>query len=131
MKVAMNRETYTKVFLNSAKITADQANVQKYSFQWWYDGQINPTGGLRLSKAGRDFLADDLGITFYKIEFPPTLNVNKANVLLYINEFITCPYYLTNNFMELTDDRKAVELIMFSGDLERYGLIKAIENQKK
>jgi len=69
-------------------------------------------------------------LQLFKVEFPAETTIQKTNVLLYLDEFITCPYYLTPKYIEVTDDRKAVELSLFSGDLEKYGLIKAIDRQK-
>lgn len=126
----MNRIAYTKIFLNSAGISPNEVNVKLHASEWWYNVRSKTKGGLRLTTAGRDFLKKDLDIQFFKVEFPPETNIQKTNVLLYLDEFITCPYYLTPKYIEVTDDRKAVELSLFSGDLEKYGLIKAIDRQK-
>lgn len=126
----MNRLTYTKVFLNSAGISTDEANMKLYASQWWYNVRSKTKGGLRLTKDGYDFLKNTLDIQFFKVQLPEQSKVQKTNVILYLDEFITCPFYLTSKFIEVTNDRKAIELSMFSGDLERYGLIKSIEKQK-
>jgi hypothetical protein len=126
----MNRLAYTKIFLNSAGVSSNETNVRHYSTEWWYNVRSKSTGGLRLTTTGRDFLKNDLEIQFFKIEFPPETNIQKTNVLLYLDKFITCPYYLTPKYIQVTDDRKAMEISLFSGDLEKYGLIKAIERQK-
>lgn len=126
----MNRIAYTKIFLNSAGISPNEVNVTLHASEWWYNVRSKSTGGLRLTTVGKDFLKKNLEIQFFKVEFPPETNIQKTNVLLYLDEFITCPYYLTPKYIEVTDDRKAVELSLFSGDLEKYGLIKAIDRQK-
>lgn len=126
----MNRLTYTKIFLNSAKISIDDANIKKYSAEWWYNIRDKKTGGLRLTELGRDFLKNTLELTMYKIIFPPDVNIYKTNILIHLDNFITCPYFLTKKYIEVTDDRKAMEISLFSGDIERYGLVKAIEKQK-
>lgn len=127
----MNRITYTKIFLNSAKLSTDDVNLKKYSADWWYNNREKKDGGLRLTETGRDFLKDTLELTFFRINFPPDLNIYKTNILLHLDNFITCPYYLTKRYIEVTDDKKAMELSLFSGDVERYGFVKAVENQKK
>jgi len=52
----MNRATYTKIFLNTAKISVDEVNLKKYSSEWWYNIRDKQSGGLRLTETGRDFL---------------------------------------------------------------------------
>jgi hypothetical protein len=126
----MNRVTYTKIFLNSSKLSTDDANIKKYSSDWWYNTRDKKEGGLRLTEAGRDFLKNNLELTLFRIKFPPDVNIYKTNILIHLDNFITCPYYLTKKYIEVTDDRKAMEISLFSGDIERYGLIKAIERQK-
>lgn len=126
----MNRLTYTKIFLNTAKISVNEVNLKKYSSEWWYNIREKNSGGLRLTDIGRDFLKNTLSLTFYTINFPPDLNIYKTNILIHLDNFITCPYFLTKKYIEVTDDRKAMELSLLSGDIERYGLIKAIEKQK-
>ena len=54
-----------------------------------------------------------------------------TQVIIHLDKFIDCPYYLTNRSIVVTNEKKAVELTLFSGDLRKYGLTKAITRQQK
>jgi hypothetical protein len=48
-----------------------------------------------------------------------------------MDTFIDCPYYLAQYGIIVTDEKKAMELHLFSGDIRKYGLTKALTRQKK
>ena len=52
-----------------------------------------------------------------------------TQTVIFLDKFITCPYYLTGFSISVTDEKKAMELHLFSGDLRKYGLNKAINRQ--
>jgi len=54
-----------------------------------------------------------------------------TQVIIFLDQFIDCPYYLTNRSITVTNEKKAVELSLFSGDLRKYGLVKAMKRQEK
>ena len=47
------------------------------------------------------------------------------------DQFIDCPYYLTNQSITVFSEKKAFELMLFSDDIRKYGLIKAINARKE
>jgi hypothetical protein len=53
-----------------------------------------------------------------------------TQVIIFLDQFIDCPYYLTNRSIIVTNEKKAVELTLFSGDLRKYGLTKAMTRSK-
>ena len=57
--------------------------------------------------------------------------VMTTQTIIFLDKFINCPYYLTPKGIHVTDEKKSMELHLFSGDLRKYGLVKAIERQKK
>jgi hypothetical protein len=54
-----------------------------------------------------------------------------SQILIYLDTFIDCPYYITAKQIIVTSDRKAVELAIFAGDLRKYGTTKAMTRQNK
>ena len=48
-----------------------------------------------------------------------------------MDNFIDCPYYLDRKGIIVTNEKKAMELSLFSGDVRKYGLQKALTRQKK
>ena len=122
------KETYTKVFLKQLEKSTDEATVQQYMYLWWQNTRTKSSGGLRLTEAGYNVL-QDIGIEVYDIPYPPDMIIT-AQIIVFLDKFINCPYYLNNRSIVVTDQRKAVELTLFSGDVRKYGLIKAMNRQK-
>jgi hypothetical protein len=42
-----------------------------------------------------------------------------------------CPYFLTNSAITVFSEKKSFELYMFSDDIRKYGLIKAMNRQNQ
>jgi len=125
----MNKTTYTKLFLKQLGETISDQNVQSVKHLWWYNTRDKNEGGLRLTEEGLDVL-NRLEIATYEIPFPLHMTLT-TQIIIFLDKFIDCPYYLTNRSIIVTMEKKAVELTLFSGDLRKYGLTKAMTRQKK
>lgn len=123
------KETYTKVFLKQMDKSTDNATVKQYMPLWWQNTRNKISGGLRLTDKGYELLKE-IEIETYDIPYPKDMPLT-TQVIIYLDQFITCPYYLTNRSIIVTDQKKAVELTLFSGDVRKYGLTKAMNRQKK
>lgn len=125
----MNKSVYTKVFLKQLGQTVNDQNVKAMLPIWWYNTRDKDVGGLRLTDEGLDAVirAD---ITTYDIPYPMDMPLT-TQVIIFLDQFIDCPYYLTNRSITVLNEKKAVELTLFSGDLRKYGLTKAMNRQKK
>jgi len=125
----MNKIVYTKVFLKQLGQTTSEQNVKAMIPIWWYNTRDKEIGGLRLTDAGMDVLIE-IGLATYDIPYPIDMPVT-TQVIIFLDQFIDCPYYLTPKSITVTNEKKAVELTLFSGDLRKYGLTKAMTRQKK
>ena len=96
---------------------------------WWKNNRDKNSGGLRLTEQGFDVLTL-IELATYDIPYPRDVPLS-TQVIIHLDKFIDCPYYLTNRSIVVTNEKKAVELTLFSGDLRKYGLTKAINRQKK
>jgi len=95
---------------------------------WWYNTREKTEGGLRLTDEGFDVVRQ-IELTTYDIPYPRDMPIT-TQIIIFLDKFIDCPYYLTNRSITVTNERKAVELGLFSGDLRKYGLTKAMNRQK-
>lgn len=120
------KETYTKVFLKQANISITEATIKQYMPTWWQNTRAKDTGGLRLTDAGFTFVTEKLDLQYYEVPFPPDFELT-TNTVIWLDRFITCPYYLTNRMIIVLDEKKALELHLFSGDVKKYGLTKALK----
>ena len=123
------KETYTKVFLKQSDIAISDANIKQYLSDWWQNTRGKAEGGLRLTEDGFDFLQEKLEIQMYEIPFPKDFKFT-TQTFIFLDQFITCPYYLTNRSIWVTDEKKSMELHLFSGDLRKYGLTKAMKRHE-
>lgn len=125
----MNKTVYTKVFLKQLGQSTSEQNVKAMIPIWWYNTRDKEIGGLRLTDDGMDVLTK-IGLSTYDIPYPLDMPMT-TQVIIFLDQFINCPYYLNNRSIVVTDEKKAVELTLFSGDLRKYGLTKAMTRQKK
>ncbi len=96
------KETYTKVFLKQSDIAVSEANLKQYLSDWWQNTRGKAEGGLRLTEDGFDFLQENLDIQMYEIPFPRDFKFT-TQTYIFLDQFITCPYYLTNRSIWGTD----------------------------
>jgi hypothetical protein len=121
--------TYTKLFLKELGKSYNDLTVKEYMPLWWYNTRQKDVGGLRLTDDGFD-VVNKIELTTYDIPYPRDMPMT-TQVIIFLDKFIDCPYYLTNRSITVTNERKAVELGLFSGDLRKYGLTKAMKRGKK
>jgi len=123
------KEAYTKIFLKQLGKSTDEATVKQYMPLWWQNNRNKGEGGLRLTDTGYEAL-QEIELTTYDIPYPKDMPLT-TQVIIFLDQFIDCPYYLTNRSITVTNEKKAVELTLFSGDLRKYGLTKAMSRSKK
>jgi len=123
------KEAYTKIFLKQLGQATSDTNVKQYMPLWWQNTRNKGAGGLRLTDEGINVL-QQIGLATYDIPYPKEMPLT-TQVIIFLDQFIDCPYYLTNRSITVTNEKKAVELTLFSGDLRKYGLTKAMNRQKK
>jgi len=126
----MNQDTYTRVFLKNAEMAVTDENVSVYLRKWFMNTRKKAEGGLRLTDDGFDFVKDILELKLYEVPFPATLDL-KPQVILFLDKFIDCPYYLTPESITVLSERKNFELHLFAGDVRQFGLIKAMKRKNK
>jgi len=124
-----SKVVYTKLFLKELGKSYNDITVKEYMPLWWYNNRDKETGGLRLTDAGYEVI-QEIGLKTYDIPYPRDMPIT-AQVIIFLDQFIDCPYFLTNRSITVTSERKAVELGLFSGDLRKYGLTKAMKRQQK
>ena len=124
----ISKETYTKIFLKQHDKSIDPANVKLHLFKWWQSHRSKESGGLRLSDEGFDFLTNELELRNYDIPFTEPIDLS-PQVIIFFDKDMDCPYYLTNSSICVFSEKKSFELYMFSDDIRKYGLVKAMNRQ--
>jgi hypothetical protein len=124
-----NKVTYTKLFLKELGKTYSDVTLKEFMPLWWYNTREKDSGGLRLTDEGFDVI-NQIELKTYDIPYPRDMPLT-TQIIIFLDKFIDCPYYLTNRSIIVTSERKAVELGLFSGDLRKYGLTKAMNRAKR
>lgn len=119
------KTTYTKIFLQQANISVNENTMKEYLPIWWRNSRVKAEGGLRLTEEGLKFVQEKLELQTYDVPFPQEFTIT-TQVLIFLDKFIDCPYYLAADGIIVTNEKKAMELHLFSGDIRKYGLIKAM-----
>lgn len=123
------KETYTKIFLKQLGKSTNDMAMKEYLPIWWKNTREKKSGGLRLTDAGFGMLSE-IGLATYEIPYPKDMPVT-TQVIIFLDQFIDCPYYISPRSIHVTNEKKALELSLFSGDLRKYGLTKAMSRHKK
>jgi hypothetical protein len=123
------KNNITRAVLEFAGLTVTEERVKKTLPAWWANTRTKDTGGLRLTDQGFDCLSE-AGVKSYKIEFEnPVIFTNQ--LIIWLDNFMDCPYYLTNMSITVFSERKSFELMLFSDDIRKFGLVKAMNERQK
>jgi hypothetical protein len=126
----INKETFTKIFLKEANKSIDTANIKLHLHKWWQSHRNKNSGGLRLTEEGLNFLSNELQIKSYTVPFTEEIDLS-PQVIIFFDRYMDCPYFLTNSAIIVFSERKSFELYMFSDDIRKFGLVKAINRQNQ
>lgn len=118
------KDTHTSVFLKEGGIECSPDNVKKYKAVLWFNLRPKRQGGLRLTDAGLEFL-DEIGIRKYKVELPLELKIS-PQLLVWLDRQSESPYHLGKKTITVYREKSAIELYMFSGDIQKMGYAKSL-----
>lgn len=124
------KDTYTKIFLKQAGLDVNEMSMLEYMPVWWQNTRSKDQGGLRLTDEGLRFITEELELVTYDVPYPRDFEFT-TNVILWLDKFIDCPYYMGKKSITVTNEKKAIELHLFSGDVRKYGLAKAMNRQSQ
>jgi len=101
------------------QITRQVSDHKGYDYkETWYCiwQNVLKEGGLRLTPQGFIIFGTELGIAFWKHELPkPTLQH-----LYQLDQKLQCPYYVIGKTLVVFDERTAVELSLYAGNIELF-----------
>jgi hypothetical protein len=124
------RDVLTKIFLQQWGKSTDPTNVSMYSRTWWQSNRVNKQDAFRLSDKGYEFLVSELDLKEYEIPFTEPIELSPQTII-FLERYIDCPYYLTNQSVTVFSEKKSFELFLFSDDIRKFGLIKAMNERQK
>jgi len=126
----ITRDILTKIFLQQWGKSSDDANVKLFGRKWWQSTRAGKQNNFRLSDEGYEFLVKDLDLKEYEIPFTEPIELSPQTII-FLERYVDCPYYLTNMSITVFSERKSFELMLFSDDIRKFGLIKAMNEREK
>lgn len=126
LKIKMiSRDTYTKIFLKEAGKSLDKATVKIHKEKWFQSRRTKRFGGLRLTDAGYEFLISEVNLQPHEVPFLEPIELS-PQIIVFFDNYLESPYYLTIRSLTVFSEKEAFKLHMFSDDIRKFGLIKAM-----
>jgi hypothetical protein len=122
------KSTFTTVFLKESGQSINQEIVDQSKKSWWWNYRHKDSGGLRLTENGFNFIIENTDVRNYKIDFPKEQKLT-PQILIYLDRFIESPYYVNKSSITVFEERAALELYLFSGDIKKMGSVKALSKR--
>ena len=126
----ITRDALTKIFLQQWGKSIDETNVKLFSRKWWQSTRAGKQTNFRLSDDGYDFLVKELDLRAYEVPFTEPIELSPQTII-FLERYVDCPYYLTNMSITVFSERKGFELMLFSDDIRKFGLLKAMNERDK
>lgn len=121
----------TKHFAKEEQLVVDTSKLLNNLYRsWWQNTRKNGERSFALTERGYTIISKHL--KFYNIDLPDDLYISN-NTVVWLDKFIDCPYFLTRDTIFVSREKVAVQLILFSGDLNRFGKAKdtSLKNHAK
>lgn len=119
------KDQFTSVFLKAAGEEATESRIKKLRADWWWNVRSKDEGGLRLTEYAIKYIEQRAQIKTYKIDFPKNFSIT-PQILVWLDNFIDSPYYITKKHIIVLKEKAAFELYLFSGDVQKLGYTKAL-----
>jgi regulatory protein YycI of two-component signal transduction system YycFG len=119
---------YTEKFLLAANIKPNEDLLEQKSIEWWHNIRSKDSGGYRLTEKGIDFIKDDAKLKTYTVKFPGKFTIT-PQILVWLDQFLDSPYYITKKDITVLTERSAFELYLFSGDVKKFGYNRALRQR--
>ena len=113
----------TKEFLKGTGLPDDEKSLEKYLWSWWVNPRLNGERSLGLTSQGFDVISQQVGLKFYQIDLPKDIDITNQ-LIIWLDKFIDCPWYMTKKTIYVSREKVAVQLMLFSGDLQKFGKAK-------
>ena len=98
-------------------LPTDERSIRNHKRLWWQNLRIKDRGGLQLTTAGYKTLVQ-AGIRDLKVKYDAQYEYNNQFILM-LDNHIEVPWYITPKAIHVFNDRLAVQLVLFSGNIER------------
>ena len=119
------KTAYTRTFMDLLEQPIHDESIKTNYYTWWQNVRESyQARSLRLTKIGLETVKK-LDIKTYEIKFPDKI-IFTPQTYLWLDEFVDCPYFVDKKKIIVTLEKMALQLLMFAGDVTKYGLARAM-----
>ena len=119
------KTAYTRTFLMLKEQPLHEESIKTAYFTWWQNVRESyQARSLRLTKQGL-LMLEKLDLKTYNIKFPAKV-IFTPQTYLWLDEFVDCPYFVDKKQIIVTMEKMALQLMLFAGDITKYGLARAM-----
>ena len=119
------KTAYTRTFMTLLEQPIHEESIKTNYYTWWQNVRESyQARSLRLTNQCLEAV-EKLEIKTYTIKFPDKI-IFTPQTYLWLDEFVDCPYYVDKKNIVVTMERMALQLMMFAGDITKYGLARAM-----
>ena len=115
----------TKIVSTHLGWPMDPKTLEKNHAVIWQNPRKKAQGGMRLTEQGYEVFTEKMEMKSYDIEFPKEFTLTNQ-VMIWLDRFIDGPWYITKKSIVVFKEKTAVQLVLFSGDVAKFGMSKAM-----
>lgn len=118
----------TKYIINCLGYPDDIKTFKRFIATFWVNPRIKEKGGLRLTDQG--FEAFSQHLKSYKVDMEDKKQVFENRHILWLDKYIDSPFYIDRKSVYVFSEKMAVQLVLFSGNLVKFGYAKDKSSKK-
>ena len=127
----MNKIDITKKLISLDEDYKDNPKALNMLYKaWWVNWRNTENRRFRLTEKGYQYFSENAQIKFYDVRLPP-FYVMTNRMIIDLDNFIDCPYFITENSLKVTGEKTALQLVLFDGDLVKFGKAKRETKRRK
>ena len=113
----------TKYVAEELGLVTDDKALRQLKRLWWRNPRVKAKGGLELTEQGAVCL-QQAGLKCYRVRFEEPITYSNQ-MIIWLDNLIECPWFATKKEICVFDEKMAVQLVLFSGNIGRLVAIKA------
>lgn len=122
------REEFAKEIFLQIDEPLQKLGFDKFRTAFWQNPRVKNEGGWRLTDLGFNIL-NGQDYKNYPITLPRDMTIT-SQTLIYMDHYLDGPWYLKDGVLYCFLEKTAFQLILFSGDVTKYGWSREQSGQK-
>lgn len=99
-------------------VSPDEKSFKLWIKTIWENPRIKEFGGLNLTERGFELLKQ-AEIKCYDVKLDGPLPYH-SKFILWLDQTFDCPFYISKYYIHFFNEKPAVQLVLFSGNLEQF-----------